>query len=186
VTGGSPEEVEMGAAQFCGFARGEKLQDAFRSAAEAARYEHGHGGYTGTIAEKHDCHVVSPAPTPEGVARALRHAAACIRRGEPCSAADRDDIRQMQAAGKNPLGEDWGDGGLEGNAARLERKAAKLDALVGKPFDATVAEVLAYALMEVDLTYCDKHGPAHAFEVPPGPNAAPGTKTWCIFGWAPE
>ena len=42
----------MGAAAFITEARGRNAQEAFHSAVERALYEHGHGGYTGTIAEK--------------------------------------------------------------------------------------------------------------------------------------
>ena len=42
----------MGAHTFFTRASGEDVESAFRSAVEEARYHHGHGGYTGTIAEK--------------------------------------------------------------------------------------------------------------------------------------
>lgn len=44
----------MGASLFRTRATGETLADAFRAARAQACYEHGHGGYTGTIAEKSD------------------------------------------------------------------------------------------------------------------------------------
>jgi len=42
----------MGAEDFSIGALGKTAEDAFSRAIEDARYEHGHGGYTGTIAEK--------------------------------------------------------------------------------------------------------------------------------------
>ena len=42
----------MGAHTFYTRARGTDAESAFRSAVEDAQYHHGHGGYTGTIAEK--------------------------------------------------------------------------------------------------------------------------------------
>jgi hypothetical protein len=42
----------MGAEQFWTKAYGKTARAAFNSAVEEARYENGHGGYTGTIAEK--------------------------------------------------------------------------------------------------------------------------------------
>lgn len=42
----------MGSWAFSTTAWGKTPEEAFRSAVEEARYEHGHGGYTGTIAEK--------------------------------------------------------------------------------------------------------------------------------------
>jgi hypothetical protein len=42
----------MGAESFYTEAKGKTAKDAFRVAVEEAAYYHGHGGYTGTIAEK--------------------------------------------------------------------------------------------------------------------------------------
>ena len=42
----------MGATTFACTAFGEDAATAFRNAREDAQYEHGHGGYSGTIAEK--------------------------------------------------------------------------------------------------------------------------------------
>lgn len=44
----------MGACDFSVMAEGTSLEDAFSKAASEARYMYGHGGYSGTIAEKHD------------------------------------------------------------------------------------------------------------------------------------
>jgi hypothetical protein len=44
----------MGACDFFNSASGKTVAEAFRTVTADARYEHGHGGYTGTIAEKHD------------------------------------------------------------------------------------------------------------------------------------
>lgn len=43
----------MGACTFRKIAIGKTAKEAFGNAVDDARYEHGHGGYTGTIAEKH-------------------------------------------------------------------------------------------------------------------------------------
>lgn len=42
----------MGASDFLTYGRGKTIKEAFRTAVEEAQYEHGHDGYTGTIAEK--------------------------------------------------------------------------------------------------------------------------------------
>lgn len=42
----------MGGTNFTDVALGRTPEDAYRAACEEARYMHGHGGYTGTIAEK--------------------------------------------------------------------------------------------------------------------------------------
>ena len=43
----------MGADWFATTAHGKNAKEAFHNAREDARYEHGHAGYTGTVAEKH-------------------------------------------------------------------------------------------------------------------------------------
>lgn len=42
----------MGASEFMNFEKGNSMREAFNTAVTEAAYEHGHGGYTGTIAEK--------------------------------------------------------------------------------------------------------------------------------------
>ena len=42
----------MGADTFFHVGKGKTVKEAFSNAVEEARYDHGHGGYTGTIAEK--------------------------------------------------------------------------------------------------------------------------------------
>jgi len=44
----------MGASVFFTSASGSSAKEAFRDAVDEAAYEHGHGGYTGTIAEKNE------------------------------------------------------------------------------------------------------------------------------------
>jgi ABC-2 type transport system permease protein len=41
----------MGACDFSAYARGKTAAEAFRLAVQEAQYEHGHGGYTGTLAQ---------------------------------------------------------------------------------------------------------------------------------------
>ncbi len=55
----------MGAEEFYVVAEGSTAQDAFTKAVEQAQYDHGHGGYTGTIAEKDEFEIFTP---PEGFA----------------------------------------------------------------------------------------------------------------------
>lgn len=54
----------MGAQEFTTVGRGKTAQEAFDAAVHAAQWEHGHGGYSGTIAEKHEFEEVV---LPEGV-----------------------------------------------------------------------------------------------------------------------
>jgi hypothetical protein len=52
----------MGANAFTTFASGRDLSEAFESAVAQARFEHGHGGYSGTLAEKSSCVLISSTP----------------------------------------------------------------------------------------------------------------------------
>jgi hypothetical protein len=52
----------MGACNFTTFRRGASLEAAFREARQDALYESGHGGYTGTIAEKSSVVLRRPQP----------------------------------------------------------------------------------------------------------------------------
>lgn len=52
----------MGAADFSQLVYGKysDVNEAFREARKAALWEHGHGGYTGSIAEKHSVKLITP------------------------------------------------------------------------------------------------------------------------------
>lgn len=54
----------MGASSFRARAKGKTAEEAFRNAVADAGYESGHGGYSGTIAEKHDFILY---PLPQGM-----------------------------------------------------------------------------------------------------------------------
>ena len=53
----------MGAARFEVFVKGTSAREAFDEAVRRAQYEHGHGGYTGTIAEKRSYKLLGNAAT---------------------------------------------------------------------------------------------------------------------------
>lgn len=55
----------MGASQFGNVGIGNDAKDAFAELVQQARYEHGHGGYTGSIGEKHSFELI---PVPSGIA----------------------------------------------------------------------------------------------------------------------
>lgn len=50
----------MGAAEFSCSAKGKTAEEAFDNAVSDAQYESGHGGYTGTIADKDEFTLVRP------------------------------------------------------------------------------------------------------------------------------
>ena len=54
----------MGASEYMNVGRGKTAQIAFDKVAENARYDHGHGGYSGTIAEKYS---MVEFPRPKGM-----------------------------------------------------------------------------------------------------------------------
>lgn len=62
----------MGGQMFCDRTSATSAIEAFRSLVEQARYEHGHGGYTGTIAEKNEFKMERP--------RAGESPEECVRR----------------------------------------------------------------------------------------------------------
>lgn len=69
----------MGAETFGVRAKGKTAKKAFAAACEEARYENGHGGYTGSIAEKRSFVMI---PVPEGK-NPLDHAHDMIDDGDP-------------------------------------------------------------------------------------------------------
>lgn len=74
----------MGAETFQQESTGETAAIAFRGGVAAAQYEAGHGGYTGTLAEKTDFIVID---VPEGACcdnekRSME--GGCLNCGDPC------------------------------------------------------------------------------------------------------
>ena len=63
---GQNRRKTMGATNFMTTAKGKSLDDAFRVATDQARFEYGHGGYTGTIAEKETVMEVRTMRVPPG------------------------------------------------------------------------------------------------------------------------
>lgn len=62
----------MGACTFQSTATGKTAKDAFTKAREQALYDHGHGGYTGTIAEKPGFRMVAEGVDPDPAATMKR------------------------------------------------------------------------------------------------------------------
>lgn len=71
----------MGATTFTTTAKGKTAAEAFEAACRQARYDHGHAGYTGTIAEKTEF-VAIPLPPGSDVNTAEAFADALIRAGD--------------------------------------------------------------------------------------------------------
>jgi hypothetical protein len=64
----------MGAYTFIDTGKGKTAKEAFLAARDSAAWEHGHGGYTGTIAEKHDFTMIPFTPTATDPAEQIREA----------------------------------------------------------------------------------------------------------------
>jgi hypothetical protein len=71
----------MGANTFSVFIHGTNADDAFRAAHDDATYERGHGGYSGTIAEKGTYTLITTTPMTE--AEATAHANALLAADDP-------------------------------------------------------------------------------------------------------
>lgn len=72
----------MGACDFFTIESGPSAKAAFRKAVDEALYEYGHGGYTGSIAEKHNFVMISCPPEADPTAYAEDLLARCDRRIE--------------------------------------------------------------------------------------------------------
>jgi len=75
------EIATMGAAPFITYQPGSDPAEAFHQACELARYQYGHDGYTGTIAEKYNYTVISA--TSYTLAEATELARRLIRTEDP-------------------------------------------------------------------------------------------------------
>lgn len=71
----------MGASVFDQIAFGKDAKEAFAHGHEQACYEHGHGGYSGSLAEKAEVVVIEERPMPLAEARAM--AAGLVQQGDP-------------------------------------------------------------------------------------------------------
>ena len=61
----------MGAETFEDIGQGKDLNEAFTTATEESRHWNGHGGYTGTLAEKHDFVIIEAKPMKQDEAEKL-------------------------------------------------------------------------------------------------------------------
>jgi hypothetical protein len=148
----------MGAADFMTVGYGKTARDAFNQAHDEATWEHGHGGYTGTIAEKGGFVLFD---VPEGLS--------------PQQAAE-------AAIWTRPILEY-----VDGNYVELPVTAERIaTTLLGRKADADrVAELTARiaphlaTLTGIGQVACDKWGPAAAFKLP-------ADDKWLFFGLASE
>jgi len=108
----------MGAARFGSFAAGKTPEAAFSDAVGAARYQHGAGGYSGSISEKRTFQLFTP---PLGIA-ALDFVT-WVRQAET---SDREDLPDVVRRAAKVSNNKWGP------AAAVEIKGEELAALSKK------------------------------------------------------
>lgn len=145
----------MGADQFMENGKGKDVMDAFQKAVDQAAYEHGHGGYSGSLAEKRSYVEITPL---EGVAP--EEYAALV----------------LYEAWQFMMDEEW-DAKTERyvcppfNKEKLHPRS--LEAF--NKYNLSAPGRLSKVLKDYQSIY-DKWGPAGAIKI--------NEKEWCFFGWA--
>lgn len=143
----------MGAADFRAYAFGKTPGEAFSAAVDQAKHEHGHGGYTGTIAEKWDfVHVALPKGVTLPTFVKLLHEVDSYTHVEYW----REDLQTHARMGKGKL-KRWGGRTLKQAQARYEREKRKADRFWSK---VDKKPGLRKALENAHRCYVDKGGPA--------------------------
>jgi hypothetical protein len=170
----------MGAETFEERGEGKSAQEVFDKLVEEAAYDHGHGGYTGTIAEKSEFVVIS-APN-ESVRKEL-HAKA-VEKANKSVLYQKAQVAYWEtkvASGKHTYANE----ALQGQKATLAKAEAALAELLTT--DPTrnpdiMEEYARYLINEGDDRVDDKWGPAGCICVKEPTATEPGE--WIFFGWA--
>jgi hypothetical protein len=177
----------MGASTFITTAKGTTAQEAFDAAREEARYEHGHGGYTGTIAEKRtyvmtrDDGGVLKARLTRAV-DAVREIIAEIAKGKPIYDLGVGTIAR-RAGMRVELHEPTLKHMLKPEAMKaLRDEARRLREMRSRCKARMSAEAIASLLLEIeDERFDDKFGPAGCIDLTPRKQR---DKEFLFFGWA--
>jgi len=178
----------MGATNFTTSAKGRTAEEAFRAAREDACHWHGHGGYTGSIAEKDRLVLI----TDDGKAlrarvdaaiRALRPIARSVREGgrvepERLHARIEREVRGVEL--------DLGIWDLEGSKAdvtkTIRRELKRLTELRNQCRARMTPSQIADVLIQIgDRRIRDKWGPAGCIDLTPRKKR---DKEFLFFGWA--
>ena len=164
----------MGAINFMTTAKGRTAQEAFRAAREDALHWEGHGGYTGSVAEKHD--IVMVADTGKDLKvrldlaiKGLRDLQRKLREPGPRNVADALQALQRRAGAYFEIDEYVLRSGSKVSAQEeLQREVARLREIKAgcrarmKPGD------IANALLDIrDKRVDDKWGPAGCIDMTP-------------------
>jgi len=153
----------MGADTFVERGKGKSAKEVFNKLVEQAAYDHGHGGYTGTIAEKSEYTFIS-APTESMKRQILAKMVEKVNKGIEWQKAQKPSVWQKEAL--------------------VEAEAKLTTLLTSDPASVpnTVEEYAAYLIDEGDERVDDKWGPAGCLCVKEPENGEPGE--WIFFGWA--
>lgn len=176
----------MGASTFITTAKGKTAQEAFRAAREEALHEDGHGGYSGTIAEK-SCFVMiadDGRALRARLARAieiLREAGRAIRSGERVSA-DCVDLRRRADIAFEIDGWAFERGSKAQRLKLLRDESRRLNELKAR-CKARMAPIdIADLLVTLgDSRVEEKFGPAGCIDLAPKRKR---DKQFLFFGWA--
>jgi hypothetical protein len=171
----------MGMQDFIEYAEGTDLDTAFRAAVEDAQHEYGHGGYTGSIAEKHSFGCTALTIEPMTLDEATELANKLLdERDERCSDWDMPACAIPVRGGERTLSDLPVPARDEGYATREAAAAAAAAALLGDG-----ETVIESSLSRYDL----RHG-----RIVVGPECqvtltttgSPGRTGWLFFGYAPR
>jgi hypothetical protein len=146
----------MGAYSFSATAFGKTPRDAFSAAVERAQHEHGHGGYTGTIAEKHSFVQMD---LPKGVT--LAKFLMLLDEAEQYGYLEWER-EQLQEHARRGVGarKKWGGKTLKQAQAQFEREQRKADRFWNR---LSKTPGLTEAVKKAERLYHDKWGPALCF-----------------------
>lgn len=158
----------MGASTFVTIAKGKTADQAFEAARAEALYEHGHGGYTGSIAEKSDFVMIRD--DGRALTARLTQAIGVLR----------EQLRKVRSGERTSLIE------REGSKARaietLRAKIARLTEIKKRCRARMSAEQVADVLIDLeDDRIEDKWGPAGCIDATPKKKR---DKEFVFFGWA--
>ncbi len=155
----------MGASNFTAAAYGKSPEEAFSRAVQEARHEYGHGGYTGTIAEKPSAYIL-PALPPRWTAAKVEALIATVEYGESYKAANGEwKIRKGSAEKAAATLNEWL------RSARSFRTAADLVEMFNDKWGACL---------------CVEVKPAEAKRFAPWLDRKRGERAFVFFGLASE
>lgn len=170
----------MGATDFSTYGFGRDAREAFRKAVEDAQWEYGHGGYTGTIAEK-PSYVLVKLPPRVSSKKFISWIDAMLYQDMHW---EKEELKRLEAT-RAPRGQGEAWRKRKADLRRIIRDAEKQAKSVPEQHRPLVRQAAAI--------YDDKWGPALAWELPPAEARAAKTqfglkgtrkRVFCFSGYA--